>query len=44
VREWVAESGDLDLRLFRGENHRKLTLPKNPHAENNGDGYTNLEN
>ena len=26
------------------ENHRTLTLPANPYADDNGDGYTNLEN
>ena len=32
------------VALFRGEAYRKLTLPENPHADDNGDGYTNLEN
>ena len=40
----IASQNDVGGWPNLAENHRKLELPEHPYADDNGDGYTNLEN
>ena len=40
----IASQADVGGWPELAEKRRKLTLPENPHADDDGDGYTNLEN
>lgn len=39
----ITSTSDVGGWPSQAVNHRRLTLPANPHADDNGNGYTNLE-